>query len=1062
MAANIQFVDYATSVILGALGPATTTIQLQGGTGALFPAAGAGLYFYASLGDVETGGLNQHEVVRVTNKAGDTLTVVRGGIIDGTPQAWAAGSLIEVRPCAQAFTDVANLVAGGAPTTSPYVLAVSDPSLPNRRILTGSSSISVVDGGPANPITLSVPVNGIANAQLAQMPANTIKGNNTGVLANAADLTALQVAALIGAITSTGGVVSISAGLAAARPAAGVAGRVWLATDTGEISRDTGAVWFLLEPALTGDVTNVAGSLATTIAANAVTNAKLAQMAPATIKGNPLGSLANPQDMTGAQLTGLISTFGPAGGSHSRGVVPDPGSTAGLNRYLRDDATFALPSIYTFNVIDYGADPTGAADSTAAVSNAFNAIPATGGVLYFPAGVYKITATITLNKPVTVLGDGWGISTIGNASSTLDTFIITAAARITNLRFFPIVARTAGTELKVQGAAQLVSIDEVTFVSCFNPISVLGSAGQVMISRCTARLTTATTGIGIIFNTTGAANTVCYVTMDAAAGSQPQAGIMVTNAADLQIIACDLIHCGNALVFNPGNGQAATAVYCSETFFDNSLVGLLVQPSGTGAVIRNNFVGCWFGSSTQQGIHIIAGGATIVDGNDFIDAHIILNGSNGAQIEAGVKNTRFLGGEVAQNTGDGLQFNTSDFCVIGVRSGTTAGLTANTGWGVNVNVNNADRFTVTGNDLNGNTLGAFQNLSTQTNWISGQNLGDTGMFTFRGKSLVADFSAAGAARATLQTSVLNGNTLVLARPNGTNQIGAIGAVNSSDMAGPATLFQMRATSADNQISVTAINGGGAFPIKVVMNGPVISQWTTAGLFLVGPTLPTDDGISALQINGSINIQTGPNIFRADFSGPITSRTVFQTNNAAPNTTLSVIPGGAGGGTPAVQVINNANLAGPFGFGDIRCGAGAVQIFSGQVNGGTVPTVRLVPNGIIAIECDILGNTAHRKAISDQGYSLQTPLTGFAIVIPDGCSQLALNPGGVLATGTITMPAAPIDGQYVNICTTQTVTALTLNANAGQTISGNVTTLTATTPAAYRYFASITRWMKVSS
>jgi hypothetical protein len=157
MAANIQFVDYAAGRTLGPLATSTTSIQLAAGQGALFPAAGGGLYFYATLVDIETGGFNQHEVVKVTNKVGDLLTVVRGGIIDGIPQAWPAGSGVEVRDCAQALTDVANLSGGGgAPTGSPYVLVSPDASLPNRRILTGSGRVSVADGGPTGPITLDL------------------------------------------------------------------------------------------------------------------------------------------------------------------------------------------------------------------------------------------------------------------------------------------------------------------------------------------------------------------------------------------------------------------------------------------------------------------------------------------------------------------------------------------------------------------------------------------------------------------------------------------------------------------------------------------------------------------------------------------------------------------------------------------------------------------------------------------------------------------------------------------------------------------------------------------
>lgn len=50
-------------------------------------------------------------------------------------------------------------------------------------------------------------------------------------------------------------------------------------------------------PALTGDVTTSAGSLATTIAANAVTNAKMATMAANTVKANATAGSATPTDV---------------------------------------------------------------------------------------------------------------------------------------------------------------------------------------------------------------------------------------------------------------------------------------------------------------------------------------------------------------------------------------------------------------------------------------------------------------------------------------------------------------------------------------------------------------------------------------------------------------------------------------------------------------------------------------------------------------------------------------------------------------------------------------------
>lgn len=62
-------------------------------------------------------------------------------------------------------------------------------------------------------------------------------------------------------------------------------------------------------PALTGDVTTSAGAVATTIASNAVTNAKSAQMATLTLKGNNTGGTANALDLTVAQVNTMLGAF---------------------------------------------------------------------------------------------------------------------------------------------------------------------------------------------------------------------------------------------------------------------------------------------------------------------------------------------------------------------------------------------------------------------------------------------------------------------------------------------------------------------------------------------------------------------------------------------------------------------------------------------------------------------------------------------------------------------------------------------------------------------------------
>lgn len=67
-----------------------------------------------------------------------------------------------------------------------------------------------------------------------------------------------------------------------------------------------------------------------------------------------------------------------------------------------------------FNVTSYGADPTGATDSTGAFQTAIAAVAsAGGGVVYMPGGTYTISSTLTCTTvPAYFLGDGAWATTI--------------------------------------------------------------------------------------------------------------------------------------------------------------------------------------------------------------------------------------------------------------------------------------------------------------------------------------------------------------------------------------------------------------------------------------------------------------------------------------------------------------------------------------------------------------------------------------------------------------------------------------------------------------------------
>jgi hypothetical protein len=98
----------------------------------------------------------------------------------------------------------------------------------------------------------------------------------------------------------------------------------------------------------------------------------------------------------------------------------------------------------------------------------------------------------------------------------------------------------------------------------------------------------------------------------------------------------------------------------------------------------------------------------------------------------------------------------------------------------------------------------------------------------------------------------------------------------------------------------------------------------------------------------------------------------------------------------------------------------------------------------------------------QQYDYQTPTTGFSYTFAAGTTTLVMNPAGTLATGTITMPAAPADGMSITFSSSQQITALTLNGNTGQTVNGGVTFLAAKTAVSYVYRLASTSWWPIST
>ena len=106
-------------------------------------------------------------------------------------------------------------------------------------------------------------------------------------------------------------------------------------------------------------------------------------------------------------------------------------------------------------------------------------------------------------------------------------------------------------------------------------------------------------------------------------------------------------------------------------------------------------------------------------------------------------------------------------------------------------------------------------------------------------------------------------------------------------------------------------------------------------------------------------------------------------------------------------------------------------------------------------------TQIKTYVDNAAYTYNVPLTGFALTIGASIQYLILEPAGVLATGTITMPASPTDGYRVGFTSTQVVTALTLTPNTGQTIRNSPTALAAGVGVTFLYRSANATWYRVS-
>ena len=361
-----------------------------------------------------------------------------------------------------------------------------------------------------------------------------------------------------------------------------------------------------------------------------------------------------------------LQNLAASGGSALIGFIA---SGVGAKARTVQDKLREVPS-----VVDYGADPTGTTNSTAA----FRAALAANYAVKVPKGIFLVSASILAiasEKRLYGVGASVNGSVIRVVDMTGDVLSVSSPGPVVVEELYFDTAggaqRTSGSFIKVTGSR--ATIRDCQFWNGHDGVTVNGSDNITL-----SRLKLFSMG-GYVIDVQGGFNHIIdEVHCDASAGSQPAAGLHVSAVGDLTVRGCQFLHAGTALFVDVADGASINSLNLSQSYFDSSNTAATLRSTGTGQVSRADFNQCWFGNSSVEGVSISSTGTGTVDGITFNNCRFVINAGDGLSLGANAKNITVIGGQISQNsTGVYVESTAELFMVMG-RVGAAEGLTGNT------------------------------------------------------------------------------------------------------------------------------------------------------------------------------------------------------------------------------------------------------------------------------------------------------------------------------------------------------------------------------------------------
>ena len=359
-------------------------------------------------------------------------------------------------------------------------------------------------------------------------------------------------------------------------------------------------------------------------------------------------------------------------------------------------------------VLQFGADPTGETDSTAACQAALNF----STYVYFPPGIYKISAALTsMFSGQKIFGAGFygyagageGGTTINQTSTTSNIFTLSnESCQLSDFQLNYTGTATAGAAIYVSGSNTVLE-----------RFWVQGGSTGIFFTTNTTQFASKFQIFGTSFSGVVCQNIADVTLSDFLINAQSTAnntngGIYFDgNVQAVRVSNADILS-GNYSLNSQYNGTLGVGTapsFClfTNVFFDSSANGAIIDQC-EGFIFTN----CWFSNRPGNGAVV---GTTATNGISFIGCIFANCGEYGCLVQEYAVDTSFLGCYFVGNSTDspgtysGLIFgaNCSSFSVIGCTASSSGlGLTSTQLYGIEVSAGTSNDYILQGNNVNGN------------------------------------------------------------------------------------------------------------------------------------------------------------------------------------------------------------------------------------------------------------------------------------------------------------------------------------------------------------------------